>query len=348
MSALAERLALLQRQSGARTAPRVSAPREGARGARPTNIVALVGEGSSTKDRAPTDCASTNRSSTIAPEGSTDATAVAVANAAMAAGAYAPLGREPETSHTTLATSGSTIDHLRRLLGVRARRTAPPPASPDRELPGVELAPGLRLHQHRLDWMPLPTATLDLQALGGGDAIDAARLKFFDTETTGLAGGTGTRAFMLGLGDWHDGAFRVRQLTLTAMAGEHAMLDAFARWFAPDDVLVSYNGRCYDAPLLATRYRLARSASPLPALAHLDLLHPTRRRYRGTWENCRLATIERHLLGVVREDDLPGSEAPRAWRDWLRGGSAADLRRVGDHNRQDLTSLARLLLHLAA
>jgi uncharacterized protein YprB with RNaseH-like and TPR domain len=342
LSALAERLALLQRQSGARAAPRVSVPCDGARGARAARVDALAAVGVST-----TECASTESASIIAPEGGAEATARSVTNAALAMGLRAPLASERAAQRTATATSGSTIEHLRRLLGLRERR-APPPVSTDRDLPGIEVAPGLRLHQHRLDWLPLPVAALDLQAIGGSDAIDAARLKFFDTETTGLAGGTGTRAFMLGLGDWHDGAFRVRQLTLTAMGGEHAMLAAFARWFEPDDVLVSYNGRCYDAPLLATRYRLARSASPLPALAHLDLLHPTRRRYRGTWENCRLATIERHLLGVVREDDLPGSEAPRAWRDWLRGGSAADLRRVGDHNRQDLTSLARLLLHLAA
>ena len=125
------------------------------------------------------------------------------------------------------------------------------------------------------------------------------------------------------------------------------MLEVFASWFAPEEVLVSYNGKSYDAPLLATRYRLARRTFPLMGLVHLDLLHPVRRRYRGRWPNCRLATVERELLGVVREHDLPGSEAPRAWLEFLRGGSAVDLRRVGDHNRQDLCSLAGLLLHLS-
>jgi uncharacterized protein YprB with RNaseH-like and TPR domain len=207
----------------------------------------------------------------------------------------------------------------------------------------------------------------------------------FDTETTGLAGGTGTRAFMIGAADWVDGpapvgaasaatllplsgpvrgypeegiaavaaatqatapALRVRQLFLTQMRGEAAMLEAFAAWLAPSTVLVSYNGRCYDAPLLDTRYRLARQRTPLAGLRHLDLLFPTRRRYKGRWENCRLATIERHLLGVVREDDLPGSEAPRAWLDWLRGGDARDFRRVLAHNDQDVRSLVGLLLRL--
>jgi uncharacterized protein YprB with RNaseH-like and TPR domain len=76
-------------------------------------------------------------------------------------------------------------------------------------------------------------------------------------------------------------------------------------------------------------------------------LYPTRRRYRGRWENCRLATIERRALGIVREDDLPGSEAPAAWLGYLRGGSAHNLRRVADHNRQDLVSLSVLIATLA-
>jgi len=113
-------------------------------------------------------------------------------------------------------------------------------------------------------------------------------------------------------------------------------------------VLVSYNGKCYDSPLLKTRYRLARLSDPLSGLGHLDLLHPVRRHWKGVWENCRLATAERELLGVVREDDLPGSEAPAARLNYLRGGSARNVRRVLAHNSQDLKSLAGVLLHLAS
>lgn len=243
--------------------------------------------------------------------------------------------------------AAARIAALRRMLGLREQRVlrVVPELAHDRNLPGDEIAPGLRLHERLLAWPSLPQARLDL-SMFGRDSVAPSRLRFFDTETTGLAGGTGTRAFQIGVGDWHEGVFRVRQLTITTLAAETAMLDTFARWLDEDDVLVSYNGRSYDAPLLATRYRLARRVSPLPALAHIDLLHPVRRRYRGRWKNCRLATVERELLGVVREDDLPGSEAPRAWLDYLRGGSALDLRRVGEHNRQDLCSLAGVLLHL--
>ena len=111
--------------------------------------------------------------------------------------------------------------------------------------------------------------------------------------------------------------------------------------------LVRHAGADYSAPLLAARYRLARQGSPLAGIEHLDLLFPTRRRYRGVWENCRLATIERRALGIVREDDLPGSEAPGAWLQYLRGGDACLLRRVLQHNFQDVVTLAHLLLHLA-
>lgn len=109
---------------------------------------------------------------------------------------------------------------------------------------------------------------------------------------------------------------------------------------------MSYNGRSYDAPLLAGRFRLARMCAPLQGIDHLDLLYPTRRRYKGRWENCRLATVERNALGILREHDLPGSEAPAAWLGYLRGGSASALRGVLRHNHQDLVTLAALLLHL--
>ncbi|MGN6151236.1 MAG: ribonuclease H-like domain-containing protein [Lysobacteraceae bacterium] len=245
------------------------------------------------------------------------------------------------------ATSAQTIDDLRRLLRVRA--PAPARAAPDahdRALTGEELAPGLRLVESLQPWdAPLP-ARMPLAFARREDDVATADVLFFDTETTGLAGGTGTRAFMIGAARWTDAGLHVRQWYLTAMAAERDLLTAFAETLAPGTVLASYNGRSYDAPLLAARYRLARMANPLPACDHVDLLHPVRRRYRGRWENCRLATIERRVLGIVREDDLPGSEAPAAWLRYLRGGSARDLRRVADHNRQDLVSLAGVWGHL--
>jgi len=258
--------------------------------------------------------------------------------------AQAGAGQVPTVSTTN---SVDAREQLRRLLGLRERQTPVPrpPAPVDRALPGDEIAPGLRYTEHWHAWLQ-PPAVIDASFARMG-ALQTDRLLCLDTETTGLAGGTGTRAFQIGVGDWCGERFRIRQLTLTTLSAETTLLRTFASWLAADTVLVSYNGKSYDVPLLATRYRLARLPNPLAGLAHLDLLHPMRRRYRAVWPNCRLLTAERQLLGIIRENDLPGSEAPRAWLQYLRGGSARDLRRVAEHNAQDLRSLAGLLLRLA-
>jgi uncharacterized protein YprB with RNaseH-like and TPR domain len=232
-------------------------------------------------------------------------------------------------------------DSLRRLAGLRNRAIGQVERGA-RDVPGDEIAPGLRYLERRHAATAIPT-NFDL-AFARMDKARREHVLAFDTETTGLAGGTGTRAFMIGAAHWHGDALHVRQLYITAMSGEPAMLRAFAEWIDPSTVLLSYNGKSYDAPLLATRYRLARMPNPLSGLAHIDLLHPMRRRYRHVWENCRLATAERQLLDVLREDDLPGSEAPRAWLSYLRGGASTNLKRVAEHNRQDLLSLAGLLV----
>ena len=246
------------------------------------------------------------------------------------------------------------IGGLRRLLGLRERSLStahPRENAKDRHVPGEEIAPGLFLIESFVA-QAIPTEPLSLAfAKREGEQVQPQDLLFFDTETTGLAGGTGTRAFMIGAADWYRDArrgegLRVRQLLMSTMAAEGAMLERFASWLSPSTVLSSYNGRSYDAPLLKTRYRLARRGDPISAIDHVDLLYPTRRRYRGTWENCRLATIERQLLRIAREDDLPGSEAPAAWLNYLRGGSARNLRRVGEHNHQDVVTLAQLFLRL--
>lgn len=239
------------------------------------------------------------------------------------------------------------VARLRQLLRVRAPHAIARRASAwDRALPGAEIAPGLRLVERAFAADGVPDTLA-----GGFDRradFDPRRVLFFDTETTGLAGGTGTRAFMIGAAQWRGGELCVRQLFITSLAAEPAMLTAFADWIEPDALLVSYNGKSYDAPLLRTRYRLARMRDPLAQRDHIDLLYPARRRYRGRFENCRLATIERRVLDIVREDDLPGSAAPAAWLTYLRSGPARDLARVAAHNQQDVASLARLLRHLAA
>lgn len=229
-------------------------------------------------------------------------------------------------------------DALRALLRGRERSRAALPAPA-----GVEIAPGVRLVEHRFAYAAPSRLAVPLPDL---PMVERERVLCFDTETTGLAGGVGTRAFMIGVASWSAQQLHVRQLYLTTIAGEAAMLATFAGWLREDTILASYNGKCYDAPLLKGRLRLNRVAHRLEQLPHVDWLHPTRRAYRGVYENCRLATIEREVLGVVREDDLPGSQAPAAWLAYLRGQSSRNLARVLEHNRQDVVTLMRIGDHL--
>lgn len=231
---------------------------------------------------------------------------------------------------------------VRRPAAARSRSVAVTPAGL-----GRELAPGLWLAEETAAWPALPPR-FDGAFAKLAEPVDPADLLFLDTETTGLAGGTGTRAFMIGVARWENGQFVLSQLTITSLAGEASMLERLRAWIGPATVLATYNGKSYDAPLLTTRYRLARLASPLQGLRHIDLLHPVRRRWRAHWPNCKLATAERQLLGVLREDDLPGAQAPAAWLRFLRANDPTDLYRVLQHNAQDLRSLAGVLGHIVA
>jgi uncharacterized protein YprB with RNaseH-like and TPR domain len=169
---------------------------------------------------------------------------------------------------------------------------------------------------------------------------------FLDTETSGLAGGTGTWVFLTGVARIDGGDLLLRQYLLTRLDAEPDYLAAIQSALDRCDLLVSYNGKSFDVPLLTTRLRLASMTCPLDALPHLDLLHLVRRAYRRVWPDCRLATVERCLLGLGREQDLPGSEAPLAWLAWLRRGESPPLAGVLDHNRRDLLSLPALVTAL--
>ncbi|MGD8588290.1 MAG: ribonuclease H-like domain-containing protein [Chromatiales bacterium] len=162
---------------------------------------------------------------------------------------------------------------------------------------------------------------------------------YFDTETTGLSGGSGTLAFLIGSARLSTEAIELDQWLITRFAAEPVMLTTFANHLRADDRLVSYNGKSYDLPLLLTRYRMQALPHPFTALPHLDLLHPVRRLFGRSWPDCRLATLEQHLLGLSRHHDLPGAEAPTAWFDYVRKGDGERLIRVVEHNRQDVLSL---------
>ena len=165
-----------------------------------------------------------------------------------------------------------------------------------------------------------------------------------DTETTGLATGAGTLAFLVGLGWWDGDAFRQVQLLLPDQAGEAGFLEALAALLPPNGWLVTYNGRGFDWPLLVTRFRLNRRTPPSLA-GHLDLLPFVRRVFRHRMSDARLKTVETELLGVRRGHDIEGWEIPGRYLEMLRGGPVEPIGEVVRHNHEDVRSLARLLAH---
>ncbi len=256
-------------------------------------------------------------------------------------------------------TSGPVLESGRdlaeRLGRMRPRNAAAPlrsrlaPEQFAHAMGGQVVADGLIRIERRL---PLDGrhGSFELARLRGGAELlpearvyDPRHLLFLDTETSGLAGGTGTLVFLLGLARLEGEALVVRQYQLSAFAGERALLEAAAEWLEAASALVTFNGKCFDVPLLATRCRLAGVHDRFSALEHVDLLYPTRRAFRSRWQDCRLATAENRLLGFRRSGDLPGSEAPEAWFRLVHRGDMSLLPRVAEHNFHDLVSLAALL-----
>lgn len=169
-----------------------------------------------------------------------------------------------------------------------------------------------------------------------------------DTETSGLAGGTGTWAFLTGTLRQEGQGWVLRQILLSRLDAEPAYLEVVGAEFARPACLLTYNGKSFDAPLLATRFRLSGLADPLAGHPHLDLLAPVRRAFGRCWPDCRLITAESRLLGVTRRNDLSGAAVPLAWLGWLRRGEMAPLAQVLRHNRLDLYSLVGLLRQVDA
>src|SRR6266581_4481260 len=258
----------------------------------------------------------------------------------------------PPTSHTP----DSVTERLQRLRGTSLDSL--PQANRDehvaRLLQGERVAEGLVVIEHHIPLLHqhgkrslTPITALHHPRPPVGQALPAEQLVFLDTETTGLAGGTGTLAFLVGLGRIDGEVLRLRQFFLTGFRGEAALLEAAAAWSAGRQYLVTFNGKSFDAPLLATRYRLARLPDPFAGLQHIDLFHPTRRAFSSQWPDCRLQTAEKHLLGFQREHDLPAHLVPETWFAFVRRGMTQKLPALLAHNRWDLVSLVALLPALA-
>lgn len=186
-----------------------------------------------------------------------------------------------------------------------------------------------------------------LQLLDNCDA-QPDKLLFLDTETTGLAGGTGTLPFLLGLSRIEGDTLRVRQFFLTSFKGEKALLNEALPWYRDAAHLVTFNGKSFDLPLLVSRYRLSRLRDPFTGLGHLDLLYPTRTAFANAWADCRLQTAEQRLLNFHRHDDLPGHMVPQVWFDFVRAGHFKQVPGILEHNRWDLVSLIALAARMAA
>ncbi len=241
---------------------------------------------------------------------------------------------------------------LARVEAMRLRNRNAAPTKPV-DLPallgGDESSPGLAVVERRHPfWQPFGRLTLGQWlakaqgTIGETLGTEPGRLLFIDTETSGLAGGTGTIAWMIGIARIEEKTVLTRQYVVGGFAAEAAMLDALRHEIAPDTTLVSFNGRSFDLPLLATRLRLNRRER-LPPAYHLDLIHPLRRRFRDALPDCRLQTLEDHVLGRPRDDDLPGSAAPAVWTSLLAGRTDARLEGIARHNRIDLLAMCALL-----
>jgi uncharacterized protein YprB with RNaseH-like and TPR domain len=170
---------------------------------------------------------------------------------------------------------------------------------------------------------------------------------FLDTETTGLAGGTGTYAFLVGLAWWDSGGLQVEQLFLRDLHEEYSLLQELAARLAERPVLVTFNGRTFDWPLLENRFTMTRTIRVPPLAAHLDLLHPARTLWKLRLGTVRLVDLERHVLdptrlGWKREDDVPSAMIPQYYFEYLRGAPGQPLAGVVKHNQMDLRGLAAL------
>lgn len=179
-------------------------------------------------------------------------------------------------------------------------------------------------------------------------SIPPQGLAFLDIETTGLAGGTGTYAFLIGAGRFEADEFLLSQFFLPDPLQEPAELAALEAFLAPCAALVTFNGKAFDAPLLNTRYIFHGLHSPLRDLAHIDLLPLARRLWRDRLPSRTLGNLEVQILGALRtEEDIPGWMIPDIYFEFLRGNDASLLRGVFYHNAMDVLSLAALLNHTA-
>ena len=178
--------------------------------------------------------------------------------------------------------------------------------------------------------------------------LPISKFAFLDTETSGVSGGTGTYAFLVGAARFVDDKFVLQQFFLRDPSEEPAMLEALIDFLAPCEGLVTFNGKSFDTPLLVTRYSLHRIPVPFKNYAHIDLLPLARRLWRDRLPSRALKYLEEHVLGFTRiSEEVPGYEIPWLYFDYLRTGDASPLGGVFYHNAMDVVAMAALLGHVS-
>ncbi|HYP05186.1 MAG TPA: ribonuclease H-like domain-containing protein [Bryobacteraceae bacterium] len=188
----------------------------------------------------------------------------------------------------------------------------------------------------------MPPDVLSAISEGAISNSDCSKWAFLDTETTGLAGGSGTYAFLIGVGRITPAGFELRQFFMRDLAEETSLLHGLAEYLSQFETLVTYNGKTYDQPLLETRYRMARMKPPFSRMEHLDLLFGARRLWKLRFDSCRLVELENQILGFEREGDLPGAMIPYVYFEYLRKKEASRIVPILHHNAIDILTLACL------
>lgn len=198
------------------------------------------------------------------------------------------------------------------------------------------------------DAMEISSETLSV--LGGPDCggLKADRLLYLDTETSGLTGGTGTVAFLVGTGFFENGSFVIRQYFMRDYDEEAAMLAELKGLLSGRQGLVTFNGKAFDVNILQSRFISNRIRADISGMPNIDLLFPARRVWGLKLESCRLASLEENILGHVRHDDIPGSLIPAVYFNYLDDRDASEIKRVTDHNKLDILSMVSLLTRLSA
>ena len=231
--------------------------------------------------------------------------------------------------------------------GLRAKLNAMKTASAAPSAPKRPSGVMLRTSRVPLDEAIYALSPVGLRRMGWtGGPFDVRRCLFMDTETTGLSGGAGTVAFLVGAG-WCDGdSFVIEQYLMRDYGDEPEMMDRLGTLMDRFDSVCTFNGKNFDMPLLQARFTMCRMRDRWRDFDNLDLLYPARRAWKLRIGSCRLSRIESQILGMPREDDLPGSEVPARYFEYLRTGDDGLLEDIIEHNRQDIATLAALLVKL--